>query len=85
MTVDQLNLSNFRNYEYEELSFSDRINIFYGDNAQGKTNILEAIYLCSTNKSYRGSRDRDLISTSVAAMATKPLASSRSRSGALET
>ena len=61
MTVDQLNLSNFRNYEYEELSFSDRINIFYGDNAQGKTNILEAIYLCSTNKSYRGSRDRDMI------------------------
>ena len=61
MTVDQLNLSNFRNYQVQNLELSDGINIFYGDNAQGKTNLLEAVYLCSTNKSYRGSKDRDMI------------------------
>lgn len=61
MIVQSLALSDFRNYGFEELSFHHGINIFYGDNAQGKTNILEGIYLCMTNKSYRGSRDRDMI------------------------
>lgn len=61
MIVQSLSLADFRNYGLQTIEFSRGVNIFYGDNAQGKTNILEAIYLCSTNKSYRGSRDRDMI------------------------
>ncbi len=61
MIVQALELENFRNYEELKLDFHEGINIFYGDNAQGKTNILEAVYLCSTNKSHRSSRDREMI------------------------
>lgn len=61
MIVQSLELENFRNYEELKLDFHEGINIFYGDNAQGKTNILESIYLCSTNKSHRSNRDREMI------------------------
>ena len=43
------------------MDFSSGTNILYGDNAQGKTNILEAVYVCSTTKSHRGSKDREMI------------------------
>jgi DNA replication and repair protein RecF len=43
------------------MSFSSGTNILYGENAQGKTNILEAIYLCGTTKSHRGSKDKDIV------------------------
>ena len=61
MKIKQLKLKNYRNYELLDLEFDDLTNIFYGDNAQGKTNILESIYLCGTTKSHRGTKDRDLI------------------------
>lgn len=61
MIVQSLGLSNFRNYEGLDLEFSPGTNLFYGDNAQGKTNILEAIYVCGTTKSHRTSRDREMI------------------------
>ena len=61
MIIKSLELSNFRNYESLHLSFSDGTNIFYGDNAQGKTNILESLYMISTTRSHRGVKDRDLI------------------------
>lgn len=61
MNITSLELQNYRNYEAASISFARGINILYGDNAQGKTNILEAIYLCSTTKSHRGSKDRELI------------------------
>ena len=61
MIVKQIELHNFRNYESLNLPLHDQINIFYGDNAQGKTNILESIYVCSTTKSHKGSKDRDMI------------------------
>ena len=61
MIVKQIELHNFRNYESLNLTMSDQVNIFYGDNAQGKTNILESIYVCSTTKSHKGSKDRDMI------------------------
>lgn len=61
MIIKSLELSNFRNYESLHLSFSEGTNIFYGDNAQGKTNILESLYMISTTKSHRGAKDRDLI------------------------
>ena len=61
MVIESLELTNFRNYESLQLSFSEGTNIFYGDNAQGKTNILESLYMISTTKSHRGAKDRDLI------------------------
>ena len=61
MKIKQLKLKNYRNYDFLELEFDESTNIFYGDNAQGKTNILESIYLCGTTKSHRGTKDRDLI------------------------
>lgn len=64
MIVEKLELKNFRNYENLEIDFSPDINILYGDNAQGKTNVLEAIYLCSTTKSYKGSKEKDMVKIS---------------------
>ena len=61
MIVESIELKNFRNYRELKLLFDERTNIFYGDNAQGKTNILEAVYLSGTTKSHKGSRDRDMI------------------------
>lgn len=61
MKIESLKLKNFRNYDLLSLKFDEATNIFYGDNAQGKTNILEALYLSGTTKSHRGSKDRDLI------------------------
>ena len=61
MIVKSLKLKNFRNYDLLELEFDSSTNIFYGDNAQGKTNILESVYLTGTTKSHRGTKDRDLI------------------------
>ena len=61
MKIKSLKLKNFRNYELLNLEFDEATNIFYGDNAQGKTNILEALYLCGTTKSHRGTKDRDMI------------------------
>ena len=61
MFVKSLKLKNFRNYDLLDLEFDSETNIFFGDNAQGKTNILESIYLSGTTKSHRGTKDRDLI------------------------
>lgn len=61
MIVKSLKLKNFRNYELLNINFNSNTNILYGDNAQGKTNILEALYLCGTTKSHRRAKDRDLI------------------------
>ena len=61
MRVTSLKLKNFRNYDLLNLEFSPATNIFYGDNAQGKTNILESIYMSGTTKSHRGTKDRDMI------------------------
>ncbi len=61
MKIKSLKLKDFRNYNLLQLDFDDSTNIFYGNNAQGKTNILEAVYLSGTTKSHRGTKDRDLI------------------------
>lgn len=61
MLIKSLKLKNYRNYELLDLTFDPKTNILYGDNAQGKTNILEALYLSGTTKSHRGTKDRDLI------------------------
>jgi len=59
--VKHLKLSNFRNYDNVELEFSDNFNIIYGENAQGKTNILESIFICASGRSHRTNRDLDLV------------------------
>ena len=61
MFIKELKLKDFRNYEELNLTFSEGINVFYGENAKGKTNILESLYMFSSSKSHRGVKDKDLI------------------------
>lgn len=61
MYVESIELKNYRNYDSANVSFSPGVNILCGDNAQGKTNLLEAIYVSGTSRSHRGSRDKELI------------------------
>ena len=61
MLITNLKIKNFRNYEELNLNFDKKINIFYGNNAQGKINIIEAIFLCAIGKSFRTSKDKELI------------------------
>mgnify|MGYP003297976095 CR=1 FL=1 len=61
MIIKSLELSNYRNYDSLSINLDKGTNILYGDNAQGKTNVLEAAYLCGTTKSHRGSKDKELI------------------------
>lgn len=61
MIIKSLELANFRNYEELNISFDKGTNILYGDNAQGKTNIIEAIYVSATTKSHKGSKDKEII------------------------
>ena len=61
MIIKALQLKDFRNYQSLDVDFSDTVNIFYGDNAQGKTNILESLFLMATTKSYRGSKEKEMI------------------------
>ena len=61
MIIESIELKNYRNYDKLHMDFSHGTNILYGDNAQGKTNILEAIYVCAMTKSHRGSKDKEII------------------------
>ncbi len=61
MYVNNILLENFRNYNNEKIKLNKNINIIYGNNAQGKTNIIESIYLCSYGKSFRTKKDKELI------------------------
>ena len=61
MWIKKIKINNFRNYEKEEINLEKNINIFYGQNAQGKTNIIESIFLCSLGKSFRAKKDNEMI------------------------
>lgn len=61
MYLASLQLQGFRNYTDANIEFSPGLNVIYGDNAQGKTNLLEAIYVLATGKSHRTSRDQELV------------------------
>lgn len=61
MKIKEIELKDFRNYPYLKLELNDGINVLYGSNAQGKTNILEAIYMCAAAKSHRGAKDKELL------------------------
>ena len=61
MYIEKIKLQNFRNYKQLELNLNKNINIIYGNNAQGKTNILESIFLCSFGKSFRTTKEKEMI------------------------
>ena len=61
MYIKTIKLNNFRNYTNQEIDFKEGINLFVGDNAQGKTNILEAIFLCAIGKSFRAKKEKELV------------------------
>ena len=61
MWIKKIKINNFRNYNFQEINLNKNINIFYGENAQGKTNIIEAIFLCSMGKSFRAKKDTEMI------------------------
>lgn len=64
MYIRSLELSQYRNYEKLHIKFDEGINVIYGANAQGKTNILESIYICSSGRSHRGCRDNEIVNFS---------------------
>ncbi len=61
MYISKIGLENFRNYEKQELNIAEGLNIFIGNNAQGKTNVIESIYVSSIGKSFRTNIDREMI------------------------
>ena len=61
MYIKDIELHNFRNYKEQKVSFSKGVNIFIGKNAQGKTNLLEGIYLNAFGKSFKSVKDKELI------------------------
>lgn len=61
MYIKKIKLMNFRNYKNQEIFLDDGINLFFGDNAQGKTNILESIFVCALGKSFRAKKENELI------------------------
>ena len=61
MIIESIELKNYRNYEELHMELNEGTNILYCDNAQGKTNILEAVYVCCTSKSHKNAKDRDII------------------------
>lgn len=61
MIIKSIELADYRNYDSLKIKFDKGTNILYGDNAQGKTNILEAIYVAATTKSHKGSKDREIV------------------------
>ena len=61
MYIKHIELKNFRNYEYLDLSFDKSINFIIGNNAQGKTNLIESVFMSSIGKSFRTSKDSEMI------------------------
>ena len=61
MLITSIELQNFRNYQEQKIDFCNKLNILFGDNAQGKTNIVEAIFLAAFGKSFRTNKDREMI------------------------
>jgi len=61
MYIKSVQLNGYRNYKDSVVYFDKGTNILYGDNAQGKTNVLESIFMCATTKSHKGSKDKEII------------------------
>lgn len=73
MWISEIEIKNFRNYHNQFVNFNDSINIFLGDNAQGKTNLLESLYYLANATSFKKIRDRDIISFGKEEMTLKGL------------
>ena len=84
MILNRLELDFFRNYPHLEADFDPRVNLIYGDNAQGKTNLLEAVAYLSSARSHRARYDREMILLGVDAAFLKGELSSRGRDFTLE-
>lgn len=61
MWIKNIKMSNFRNYSFQDIKLKPKANIFFGENAQGKTNIIESVFLCSIGKSFRAKKDYEMI------------------------
>ena len=61
MKIKQLEICDFRNYQRADFEFDPDTNVLYGDNAQGKTNVLESIFVATTTKSHKSSKDQEMI------------------------
>ena len=61
MKIEKVKLFNYRNFSEEEVILNTEVNVFRGQNAQGKTNFLESLYIFSQAKSYRAANEKDLI------------------------
>ena len=61
MYISKIYLKNFRNYDEQTILLNEKVNIIYGKNAQGKTNLMESIFICSTGRSHRTTKDFELI------------------------
>ena len=61
MYIKKIKLNNFRNYSEQEIELNNEINVFFGQNAQGKTNIVESIFLCALGKSFRTNKEKEII------------------------
>ena len=61
MKVKKVELVNYRNYKSAIIDFTDGLNVIEGNNAQGKTNLIEAVYFCAVGKSFRASREKEVI------------------------
>ena len=61
MKINRLAVTGFRNYEWETIDFGSGTNVIYGSNAQGKTNLIEAVYLLAYGRSFRTRFDRELV------------------------
>ena len=84
MFLKKIFLKGFRNYAFQEIDFQEGTNIFFGENAQGKTNLLEAIYLLSQGRPYRASKDQDLIRWQEEGFLVKGIAMKDKRTLAIE-
>ena len=85
MNIKKLTLQNFRNYKNQEITFGKNVNVIYGDNAQGKTNIIEAIFLSSMGKSFRTNKDNELIYFDERISKIKIEFEKKDRTGSIET
>ena len=84
MKVERLELKNFRNYEHQSIDFGEGINILYGENAQGKTNVLEALYVTATGKSQRTNNYQDMIRKGTEGFDISLLAAIRDRTSRID-
>lgn len=84
MWINNVKITNFRNYDKEEIKLKKNINLFFGENAQGKTNIIESIFIMSIGKSFRSKKDTELIKFNEEKAIIEVLYEKKDRSGKIK-